>query len=111
MIYTISIKPYWILLVVFIGFLVGVTSSIAFVKGKRGEAKEMQLKDLLIISVFFSAPGCLLVYLLSDEIRTEDRLHSRKYLIALIISFVIEILIIFLLYYFGLVAKRTNPQP
>lgn len=111
MIYAISIKPYWILLVVFIGFLIGVTSSIAFVKGKRGEAKEMQLRDLLIISIFFCAPGSLLVYLLSDEIRTEDKLHSRKYLLALIISFVLEILIIFLLYYFGLVAKEQNPQP
>ncbi len=103
-----KIQAYLVILFVFLGFLFGVMSSLAFVKGKRGEGKRMELSNLYFATFLLAGPGCLLVYLLSKEIREEDRMEKRKYLLLILTAFVLEILVLFLLSYFGIIDWNSN---
>ncbi len=98
-----AIPSYWVILVVFTGFLFGVRCSLGFVKGVRGEGKRYKLKDVLVSSVFFGASGCLLVYILSKEIRLEDSVNHRLFLMLNIVLFLLQALLVFLLAYFKVV--------
>ena len=103
MILSFSIPSYWEIFVVFAGFLFGVRSSLAYVKGVRGDGKRYKLSEVLVSSVFFGASGVLLVYILSKEIRLEDKLGHRKFLFINIGLFLLQALLVFLLAYFKIV--------
>ncbi len=98
-----KIQAYLVILFVFLGFLFGVMSSLAFVKGKRGEGKRMELSSLYFAAFLLAGPGCLLVYLLSNEIQDEDKLSRHVYLLLILLSFVLEALLLFLLSYFHII--------
>ena len=101
------IQFYWVYLIALIGFLYGTMGGIAFVKGVRGDGKSLPWYELILSSVLLGGPGVLLVYLLSKEVRTEDKIRRHVVLITTIASILVEILIIVLLSCFGVIVYKS----
>lgn len=102
-----QIQFYWVYLIALIGFLYGTLGGIAYVKGVRGGGRSLPWYELVLTSILLGGPGILLVYLLSKEVRTEDRIHKRAVLISAIVSLLLEVLIIVLLSYFKVIVYTS----
>ena len=99
---TVKISSYVFFFVLIICFLGGVMAGISYVKGVRNEGRKFSLTELLVTGIL-GAGGVLLVYLISKEIRTDDRLSHHKVLWFNLAFFLIHILAIVLLFHFGII--------
>lgn len=83
------------------GFLLTYMMAITYVKSIRLEKKTTDLY-VLAIGLFFGGPAMLLTYIF-PEVRDEDFLHKRRYLVLGIVYTVIEIVLVILLFVFNVI--------
>lgn len=92
--------PFYIFVIVFIfGMILSYMTCVAFIKGKRGNAKELSKYYIFYMSFLFGSPMALFMYFLFPEIKDDD-CSDHKLLILLLVLLVIHIIVIFLLFYF-----------
>lgn len=91
----------------FLSFMIGLVTNyilaLKYLKKLRGEI-ESKYTDLTLIltSIIWGTPIILFMYCVFSEFRIEDAANKRRLLISEIIILVIQIIIVFLLAYFGL---------
>ncbi len=99
-----TLSFYWAFLILLLGFLTGVIGSIAYLKGLRGEGKRYPYYELILAGIPFGSLGVLLVLALAKEIRDEDTTHHHLILFSNLIWLSLQIVAVFLLCYFKIIA-------
>lgn len=90
---------YYAVIVILMGIIFSYLECIKYLKGLRGISSPTPDHYPILVSIFFGGPILLLTYLFSD-IRAEDSLHHRRYLICGIVFTILQITLIYLLIYF-----------
>lgn len=95
---------YILLTVIAIGWITSALSLTKYLQYLRGNSKfKMSDLEAALSSCFFASPLALFYFCLSREIRDEDYARNHRFLIISIALTIIQIIIIFLLFYFGVV--------
>lgn len=90
---------YFAVLIILFGMLFTYLECVKYLKGLRGISSKVPDHYPILVGIFFGGPVLLLTYLFSD-IRIEDSMNKRRYLICGIVFTIVQILIVFLLIYF-----------
>lgn len=80
-----------------IGTVTNYILGLKYLRGLRGELKEMKDTVLIPCGIFWGAPVYLLMYAIFKEIRDKDFENNRRLLISQIIILVVEIIILVVL--------------
>ncbi len=84
---------------------------IKYLRYIRGERKtKVRDIDVILVSILFGAPVVLVMELCFKEIRIEDSVHKYRMLISSIILSIIQIVVIVLLFYFGVIQLAGNEE-
>lgn len=84
---------------------------IKYLRYIRGERKtKVRDIDVILVSILFGAPVVLVMELCFKEIRIEDSVHKYRMLISSIILSMIQIVVIVLLFYFGVIQLAGNEE-
>lgn len=98
---------YYAIVVILIGILFSYLECIKYLKGLRGITNEIPDHYPILVSILFGGP-CLLLTYIFPEIRAEDSLHHRRYLVCGIIFTVLQIVLIYLLIYFKVFSLEST---
>ena len=98
---------YYVFVVILMGILFSYLECIKYLKGLRGITNEIPDHYPILVCILFGGPCLLLTYLFS-EIRAEDSLHHRRYLICGIVFTILQVTLIFLLIHFKVLTFETN---
>lgn len=92
-------------------FVVNYMSALQYLKVLRGESsKNLKWYHIILLCVLFGGPVLLITYIF-PEIRFEDSTHHYCYLICGIAFTILQILLIFLLVYYGVVPLEQPIPP
>ncbi len=80
-----------------IGIVTNYILGLKYLRGLRGELKEMKDTVLILCGIFWGAPVYLLMYAIFKEIRDKDFENNRRLLISQIIILVVEVIILIVL--------------
>lgn len=80
-----------------IGIVTNYILGLKYLRGLRGELKEMKDTVLIPCGIFWGAPVYLLMYAIFKEIRDKDFENNRRLLISQIIILVVEVIILIVL--------------
>lgn len=67
--------------------------------------------DVILVSILFGAPVSFVMWCAFDEIRTEDKFNKHRMLISSVLLSIIQITIVILLFYFGIIKLATSEPP
>ncbi len=98
---------YYAVVVITIGMLFTYLECVKYLKGLRGISSKIPDHYPILVGILFGGPILLLTYLFSD-IRIEDSMNKRRYLICGIIFTVLQVLLVFLLIYFNVLTFEVN---
>lgn len=102
-----------LILIIVLGFIGTYAIGVGYIKTLRGEQTKRKTKDtdVMLMSLILGAPMMLILYAMCSDIRLEDKVHNYRFLIVGIMNTVVEILVIFLLFYFDVIIPLpTNPD-
>ena len=78
---------------------------------RKERNKKIRDIDVILVSILFGGPVSFVMWCAFDEIRTEDKFNHYRMLISSIVLSIIQIVIVILLFYFGLIKLATNEPP
>ena len=102
-----------LILIIVLGFIGTYAIGVGYIKTLRGEQTKRKTKDtdVMLMSLILGAPMMLILYAMCSDIRLEDKVHNYRFLIVGIVRTVVEILGIFLLFYFDVIIPLpANPD-
>lgn len=75
---------------------------------RKERTRKIRDIDCILVSVLFGGPVLLIMELVFPEIRFEDGVHKYRMLISSIVLTLVQIAIIVLLFYFGVIKLDTG---
>ncbi len=100
---------YYAVVFILLGMLFSYLQCVRYLKGLRGILSPVPDHYPILVSIFFGGPVLLLTYLFSD-IRDEDAMYKRRYLICGIIFTILQITLVALLIYFKVLTFEVTQQ-
>lgn len=93
----------WVFISFIIGFVTNYLLSLKYLKGLRGESKAISDITIIITSLIWGSLINLIMYIVFDEFKNEDKIHNHRFLISEIIITVVEISLVVILSLFKVI--------
>ncbi len=100
---------YYAVVFILAGMLFTYLQSIRYLKGLRGILSPIPDHYPILVGIFFGGPILLLTYLFSD-IRDEDAMHKRRYLICGVVFTIFQTTLVVLLIHFKVLTFEVTQQ-